>query len=709
MLAKITVKPGRIILNDGSTFLVTSADGAIDENQAEGLFVQDTRLISHYELTLNRHRLLLLASSNITHHSALYVYTNSELETLKGILPKNCLVVSQQRDLVNCMHEDIDITNWHEEQVMFQMVLSIRSDFADIFQVKSKQLLIRGHIETTWQDGKLTVQYHSGESFHRGLIITTNNASSPPHNANGRLVFDIALEPGESWHLGLNYTALVDGKEFKPPEVYSLDHTTEAGKERNAFIEKAMRIQSSNADVVACYQQALMDIGALQIKVEDKGNQLWMPAGGIPWFMTVFGRDSLIVSLQSLSVYHQFASATVVRLAQLQANKVDDWRDAQPGKMPHELRCGELAQLHVLPYTPYYGTVDATILWIITLAAAYSWNADAGMLDECQPSLKKALDWIDNYGDFDGDGFVEYLSRSQSGARNQGWKDSGKAIIYPNGELVDPPIALCEVQGEVYKAWKEAAELYERWGEKARATQLRQKANDLYQRFNERFWMESEEFYCLGLDSHKQQIRTITSNPGQLLWTGIVPEERAHKIAQRLFQADMWCGWGIRTLSSKNRGYNPISYQRGSVWPFDNSLIAYGLKKYGYFQEANQIAEGIFTAAKYFDGGRLPEVFGGIERRPNNFPVPYIDANIPQGWSSGAIFLFINAILGLEPDAVRQRLKVYPTLPDWLPDLELTNLTVRDAKVALRFWREGEQTRWEVTHIEGELQVEANG
>lgn len=705
MLPKVAVKPGRIVLNDGAVFLVTSADGSIDQNQAEGLFVQDTRLISYYELTLNRQRLSLLASSNITHHSALYVYTNSELETLRGKLPKNHLIVSQRRDLINGMHEDIEITNWHQTQVEFQMMLSIRSDFADIFKVKSHQLVPHGYIDTTWQEGKLTVDYHSGESFHRGLIITTNNASSPPHNANGRLVFDIALKPGESWHLCLNYTALANGNVFEPPKTCSTENITEAGKQRNGFIEKAMQIQSSNADIADCYQQALTDIGALQIKVEDEGRRLWMPAGGIPWFMTVFGRDSIIVSLQSLSIYHEFARATLVQLAQLQANKVDDWRDAQPGKMPHEFRGGELAQLHEIPYTPYYGTVDATILWIIALAATYRWNADTDMLNECRTPLKKALAWIDNYGDFDNDGFVEYLSRSPQGMRNQGWKDSGKAIVYPDGQLVDPPIALCEVQGEVYKAWKDAAELYELWGEKKQALQLRQKADDLYQRFNERFWMESKGFYCLGLDNHKQQICSITSNPGQLLWTGIVPEERARKIVERLFQADMWCGWGIRTLSSKNGGYNPISYQRGSVWPFDNSFIAAGMKKYGYYQEANQIAAGIFAAAKYFEDERLPEVFGGIERRPDNFPVPYLDANSPQGWSSGAIFLFINTILGLEPNAQQRQLRVCPTLPEWLPDLSLTNLTVREAKVALHFWREDEQTHWEVTDLEGELQV----
>lgn len=702
----VAVNPGKIILNDGAAFLVTAADGSIDENQPQGLFVKDTRLISYYELTLNRERLFLLASSNISHHSGLYIYTNSELRTLKGTLPKNSLLVSQRRDLVNCMHEDIDITNWHEEQVVVQMMLAIHSDFADIFQVKSNQLLTRGNIETKWEAGCLTVDYRS-ESFHRGLIVTTDNASSPAHNANGRLVFDVVLEPGQTWHICLNYTAVVDGKAIEPKNTCSTEHATEAGIRRDDFIDKAMQMQSSNADIADYYQQALVDIGALQIKVEDNGNQLWMPAAGIPWFMSLFGRDSIIVSLQTLPIYHEFARATLIQLAQLQANEVDDWRDAQPGKILHELRQGELSKLHKLPYTPYYGTVDATPLWIISLAEAYTWNANNDMLNECRTPLQKALDWIEKYGDFDNDGFVEYLSRSKDGTRNQGWKDSGKAIVYPDGKLVDPPIALCEVQGEVYKALKAAADIYQLWGETERAKELRSKADNLYQRFNDRFWMESEGFYCLGLDNHKQQIKSITSNPGQLLLSGIVPQERAQKIVERLFQADMWCGWGIRTLSSKNGGYNPISYQRGSVWPFDNSLIAAGMKKYGYHQEANRIAEGIFAAAKYFQRGRLPEVFWGIERRSDNFPVPYIDANSPQGWSSAAIFLFICTILGFEADAPQRRLRVCPTLPEWLPDLKLTNLTVRDAKVALRFWREGEQTRWEVTNLEGELQVEA--
>lgn len=701
MPTKVTVNPGQIVINDGSSFLVTASDGSIDDNLAQGFFVRDTRLISYYEISLNRYRLLLLASSIITHHSALYEFTNPELPTVNGMLPSGCLIVTIRRDIIGGMHEDIDITNHHSEAVEFQLMLAVRSDFADIFEVKAKQILTRGQTETTWKEGALTTDYRN-DHFHRGIITQPVGASSPASYANGRLFFDVVITPGQTWHTCVNFTALANGNVLSPQDTCTVPHETEAGKVRDNFLNTATKLQSSNAEITYYYQQALMDMGALRIKVEDKGDHFWMPAAGIPWFVAVFGRDSVTASLQTMAVYHEFARGTLVKLAQLQATEVDDWRDAQPGKMLHELRLDELTQLHKLPYTPYYGTVDTTILWIITLAEAYCWNADVGMLDECRVPLEKALTWIDKYGDFDGDGFVEYLTRSEKGLRNQGWKDSGDSMVYPDGSLVEPPIALCEVQGYVYDAWQRAAEIYEVWGQSDRAMTLRSKAEDLYQRFNERFWMEEEGFYCLGLDNKKQQIKSITSNPGHLLWSGIVPKERASKIVKRLFQPDMWCGWGVRTLSALNPAYNPISYQRGSVWPHDNSLIAAGLKRYGYHQEANRVAEGIFTAASYFEAGRMPELFGGIERRTDGFPVPYTDANIPQAWAAGSIFLLIRTILGLEADAPHRRLRVSPTLPEWLPDLELTNLSVGDATVGLRFWRDGEQTRWDST---GDCQV----
>jgi glycogen debranching enzyme len=713
MPTKVYVNSGQVTINDGSTFLVTDSEGLIDDNLAQGFFVHDTRLISYYEVSINRDRLILLASSPLNHHSALYQFKNAPLHTVNGLVPEGQLVVSIRRDIAGGMHEDIDITNYYHDRVEFQLMLAIRSDFADIFEVKAKQILARGETETTWKDGKLTTEYRN-QSFYRSLVAQPIHSSSQPRYANGRLFFDVVIEPGQTWHTCLNFIAVCSTKAgdlerevFEPQHTCQTLHNTEAKQISNDFIASATKLTSTNAAIAGYYQQALVDMGALRIKVNDNGHHFWMPAAGIPWFVAVFGRDSIVASLQTLAVQPGLARGTLVRLAQLQATEMDDWRDAQPGKMLHELRRDELTRLNQLPYTPYYGTIDTTILWITTLAETHRWTADSTLLNECRDPLEKALQWIEQYGDFDGDGFVEYQTRSSRGLRNQGWKDSGDSIVYPDGRMVDPPIALCEVQGYVYNAWNCAAEIYEIWGEADRAKNLRHKADELYHRFNERFWMEDEGFYCLGLDHQKQQIRSITSNPGHLLWSGIVPKDRVDRLVKRLFQPDLWCGWGIRTLSSQNPAYNPISYQLGSVWPHDNAAIATGLKQYGYHEEANRIAEGIFAAASYFEAGRMPELFGGIERQDDRFPVPYPDANIPQAWAAGSIFLLIRAMLGLQANAPQQELQVCPVLPEWFPDVELTNLKVGETTVSLRFWREDDQTHWQVKSVEGELKVQA--
>ncbi|KAM3098239.1 glycogen debranching N-terminal domain-containing protein [Phormidesmis sp. 146-12] len=704
MPAKVAVNAEQVVISDGSSFLVTARDGSIDDDRAQGFFVRDTRLISYYEISINRIPLQLLASSSISHRVAIYTFTNPALLTVDETLPQGRLIIAVRRDILGGMHEDVDITNHHHDRVNFQLMLTIRSDFADIFQVKGKRLLARGQVETVWRNHILTTMYQN-DTFRRGIIVAPDGDGTLPHYANGRLFFDITLDPGKTWHTCVNFTALVDGEVLEPMHTSADITVTKAGQIMANFVDTATQAQSSNVEVMATYQQALMDMGALRIEVEDNGQTFWMPAAGIPWFVAVFGRDSIIASLQTMAVNYEFGRGTLVKLAQLQATQSDDWRDAQPGKILHEIRQGELAHLHEVPHTPYYGTVEATILWIITLAEAYCWNADLKLLETCRVPLERALAWIDRDGDFDGDGFVEYLTRSKNGLRNQGWKDSGDSIVDSEGCQVDPPIALCEVQGYVYDAWQRAAKIYDIWGDCDRAKTLRQKAKDLYQRFNDRFWMEEEGFYCLGLDSQKQQIRSITSNPGHLLWSGIVPPDRARRLVARLFQPDLWCGWGIRTLSEQNPAYNPISYQLGSVWPHDNSIIAAGLKRYGYDLEANRIAEATFAAASYFESGRMPELFAGIKRTPERFPVPYPDANIPQAWAAGSIFLLIRTLLGLSADAPNHQLRVQPVLPEWLPDLTLNHLVVGTAKVNLRFWRVGDQTRWEVNHLDGRLDV----
>ena len=707
MSVKISLVTGQITINDGGSFLLTAADGSIDDRRAQGFFVRDTRLISHYEISVDRQLLTPLTSSNITHRVARYEFTNPELLTTTGIVPAKKILISVRRDILGGMHEDIDLVNHHQARVELQLMLDIRSDFVDLSRIKAKRLITQGRMETIWENDALTNTYRNG-SFTRGIRIHPEGASSPPRYSNGRLVFDIALDPGCTWHTCIDFIALVDGEELVPKHLDAAIEVTPAGEEMANYLELATQLHSSNRQVEQTYQQALTDLAALRIPV-DGGNTVWIPAAGIPWFVAVFGRDPLIASLQTMSVAPNLAQGTLRKLAQLQATETNDWQDAQPGKILHELRLGELAQLHQIPAAPYYGSIDTTLLWIITLAETYRWTGDRGLLDDCDAPLTRALNWIDESGDFDGDGFVEYCSRSKDGIQNQGWKDSGDAIRAIDGTIVNAPIALCETQGQVYDAWRRAADLYDIRGQPERAQVLRQKADALSERFNTRFWMEDEGFYCLGLDGNKQQIRSIASNAGQLLWSGIVPPDRAKRLVQRLFQPDLWCGWGIRTLSAKHPAYDPIGYHTGSVWAHDNSFIAAGLKRYGYHAETNRIAEGIFAAASMFQSNQMPELFGGIERLPENFPVPYVDANIPQAWAAGAMPWLISSMLGLEADAPNRRLQIQPVLPDWLPDLHLTHLNVGDATVDLRFWSEGERTRWEITHLKGKLDIREHG
>jgi len=702
-MPNVAVVTGQITINDGGSFLLTAADGSIDDRRAQGLFVRDTRLISYYEISIDREPLIPIASSAITHRVARYEFTNPELVTATEIVPAKKLLITVRRDIIGGMHEDIDITNHHQECVEVQLMLAIRSDFVDVFRVKAQKLVTDGRMETTWSDGILTNKYCNG-SFTRSLRIRPEGASSPPRYSNGRLVFDIVLDPGKTWHTCINFIALVDGEVLEPKHTDAAIDVTPAGKEMANFLKVATHLHSSNRAVEQTYHQALVDLAALRIPVDD-GTPVWIPAAGIPWFVAVFGRDPLIASLQTMAIAPGLAKGTLLKLAEFQATDQDDWRDAEPGKILHELRRGELAQLGKIPSEPYYGAIDTTMLWIITLSETYRWTGDRSLLDNCYEPLDKALTWIEQYGDFDGDGFVEYCSRSKDGIQNQGWKDSGDAIRDAAGKIVNAPIALCETQGQVYDAWRRAADLYDVLDEPDRAQVLRQKADALYQQFNDRFWMADEGFYCLGLDSNKEQIRAIASNAGQLLWSGIVPTKRAKQMAQRLFQDDLWCGWGIRTLSAKNPAYDPIGYHTGSVWAHDNSFIAAGFKRYGYHTEANRIAEGIFAAASLFQSHQMPELFGGIERQSENFPVPYIDANVPQAWAAGAMLWLIGSILGLEADAPNRQLFIQPVLPTWLPDVQLTNVAVGDATIDLRFWLEDEQTKWCVMRQAGELTV----
>jgi glycogen debranching enzyme len=449
--------------------------------------------------------------------------------------------------------------------------------------------------------------------------------------------------------------------------------------------------------------RALLDLRLLQTRIDG----LTFYAAGTPWFVTLFGRDSVITALQTLAFDPGVAEQTLRLLAKNQGRKYDDWRDEEPGKILHELRIGELARLGLVPHTPYYGTVDATPLFVILVARHAAWTGSPALFEELRESVDAALGWIQANESRYGHGYVTYQGRSPVSLDNQGWKDSGDAIVNADGSPAAPPIALAEVQGYVYQAKREIAELYEHVGEGRRADRLQREAEELRARFNRDFWIPRNRFYALALQGDGMPCSVVTSNPGQALWSGIVDMERAGHIVERLMARDMFSGWGVRTLSDREKAYNPLGYHIGTVWPHDNALIAAGCRRYGFDQAACTIASGLFEAAVRFNGCRLPELFAGVSRKGDEMPLYYPDANPPQAWAAGSIPFLLETMLGFVPEGLDHRLRIVrPVLPDLWDGLDVRNLRIGAAEVDLRFTKSlQDRVETEVLRVEGPVQI----
>ena len=709
MPQEISVGTPLLTINDGTTFMVTDLDGQIAADSELGVFAYDTRFVSYYAISADGNPWARLSSATTTHYTSRAYLICDGFETEAGAIPSGTVGLIITRTIDEGIHEDLDVTNYGLTPVKFNLEIALRSDFADIFEVKSHKFVRRGRIVTEWDDRQQTLRTsYSNRDFERVFAYRLSDSGSPPVYANGRITFPILLGSGASWRSCCEYIFGIQGRMRRPLRCY--DHAsrnTRVDELEHQWMAQATALTSANEDVYRLYRQSVEDIGALRLHDHDYAPDVWMPAAGVPWFVTIFGRDSLIVSLQNMLVHPGFARGALKKLAELQATERDDWRDAQPGKIPHEIRFGELAHLNLIPHTPYYGTADATALYLIVLHEAWKWLGDRDLLREFRNTALRCLEWIDQSGDLDGDEFQEYQTRSAQGYENMGWKDAGDAVVHPDGTLVQGPKALCELQGYTFDAWMRSAELFDVLGEPERAATLRAKAARLQTRFEDRFWCEDIGSYAFALDRDKQPVKTIASNPGHCLWSGMIRPDRARRVVQRLLRPDMWSGWGIRTLSALNPAYNPFSYQCGSVWPHDNSLIALGFKRYGFAAEVARIARDISEAASYFASYRLPELYAGVQREGGTFPVQYPGANVPQAWASGANFQLLQAVLGIHADAPSKRLYVDPELPPWLPDVTLHGLRVGEAKVDLTFFREGERTRWDAKVLTGVIEVQA--
>jgi glycogen debranching enzyme len=705
MPLEVRIGPPQISIHQGQTVLVSEESGQINWPSAKGLYFFDTRVVSSWAIYANGEPWDLLNGGPISYYASRIFLTNRALRTEDGVIPEHTLGLTIGRCISGGMHEDLDITNDSKGPVKFQLEIALRCDFADIFEVKSQSIVRRGRITTEWLEARqrLRTAYRNGD-FSREVAISVARSSAKAVYANGRLSFEVALEPGKSWHCCLNYTLTDGDRSFPPPkECIAQSHKSPHAETMADWLRNVAKIETENEEFYRLFRQALEDMAALRLPIAGTDHLVFLPAAGLPWFIAPFGRDSLIVSLQNTLIYPEFARGALEILGSLQAKEIDDYRDAEPGKILHEMRYGELAHFKLIPHTPYYGTADATPLYLITLHAAWRATGDRALLERHLETAERCLSWIDDYGDRDGDGFQEYETRSPVGYENLSWKDSADCVVYPDGSLVKGPKALCELQGYVYNAWIRMAEVFDALAKPDRAKALRAKAGALFERFNEAFWDEELGFYAFALDGDKKKALTVASNPGHCLWCGIVPEERAKKVVERLMAPDMWTGWGVRTLSARNPAFNPYNYQTGSVWPHDNAIIALGFKTYGFSAEAARIAHDISIAASRFPFHRLPELYTAFERDPTNFPVQYLGANVPQAWAAGSVFMLTQALLGFFPDAPRNRLYVDPALPEWLPNLTARDLRVGKHKIDIRFWREGEETLFEVTKGDPQL------
>lgn len=695
-----------LAVKEGELFLYSNKRGdlASRRNFGLGLYYKDTRFLSHFSMTISGRDPVLLSSSSERAYMSHVDLTNPDLYEW-GVLavPQQTLNIRRVRAISGRLYERIRVKNYNSHPVDLDMEFSFAADFEDMFEVRGMIAEEGGETEEPEISPRAIVFRRLGrDGVRRSTTVEFENEPARVDENDGTVTasFRMHLGPYQTRGISLTVEPSVDDVHVEPREFDAAIHDLRRSYED--WERNSTQVITDNEVFNVLLARSLKDLRALYTTM-DSGSVL---AAGIPWYVATFGRDSLLASHQMLMIDPHIAREALALLARHQGTKDDPWRDEEPGKILHELREGELARSGEVPHTPYFGSVDSTPLFLMLLAQYFRWTGDLEFVESLLGNAEAALRWIDEYGDMDGDGFVEFHTRSPKGIRNQGWKDSYDSISHADGTMAQPPIALVEVQGYVYMAKERMADVFEALGKPQRAAGLRAQAAELKRKFNEAFWMEEENFFAGALDRDKRQVGSIVSNPGHALYSGIVDDDKAQAVARRLLAPDMFSGWGIRTLSKSAAAYNPMSYHNGSVWPHDNALIAAGLKRYGFVRGTNRVATALFDASTYADYMRLPELFCGFTRRSPNRPVSYPVACSPQAWAAGAPFLMLQSILGISARAHENLLTVNkPQLPPWLGTVELRNLRVGPSRLSLVFRREGEITSFSLLSREGDVRV----
>lgn len=662
-------KGSDLIILDGCTFFYSGENGDVEARDKEGLFYQDVRHLSRWVVRLNGEELDPLTSRRVDYYSARVVSKPTGDEG-------DAAPVSVRRDrfVTEGTHEDIVLENLTSKTQSVVLELAYASDFADVMEAQEGgNGKGREWHETTSRSVTL---WNDRDGYRRGTRLSFNRNGSI---AKDKATFRMDLRPHGTWQLSVQITPFVDGKP-RPPMLGSGSfhkHASKMPMGLDEWLEDAPYLDAEKPVFGRTYRQSLLDLAALRVRPDDVTIKWAMPGGGLPWFMTMFGRDSLIASFQTMPYHQELAQAALEGLAEMQAQEWDNFRDAEPGKIMHELRRGTLAKLGRIPHSPYYGTHDATMLWLIVLDEYEQWTGDTKFVQRMEKHARAALAWIEGPGDLDGDGFLEYRKRSDSDKAldNHCWKDSQNSILFADGRRAVPPIATCELQGYAYDARLRTARLMrEVWDDEETAARLEHDAAELKKRFNEAFWVKGRGHYALALDGEKDQVDSMTSNTGHLLWSGIVDDARAAGVVRRLMRKDMFTGWGVRSMSSEDAGYNPLEYHNGTVWPHDTAICAEGMRRYGFYDEAGRVCRALLEATEKFSN-QLPEVFAGFQRDDSDVPVEYPDALKPQSWAAGAPLLVIRTLLGL--DVVDGKLVSRPRVPKDVGKIALKHVGFR--------------------------------
>lgn len=705
---------------------ITGANGFIAPGERHGLLVYQTRTISKYRYLIHGEEPRPAGLSSVRENSWLGYYTAPVKPGGNAI--QDTIELRLGRFAGHGLHEEIDLVNHSQGETRFTLQLELDADFADQSEIGGEHRSAPGSLRCEWRKRgaawELNFDFHAehgyehqGEQgvaqFHMELAVRIEHAGSEPSYSDGCISFEIELKPHQAWHACIDIIPTVEGRELQP--AYPCDAFARGGvfdREREKFLTtgatyfSAPQSESLSSVVIRTITRASRDLAALRLH-DLQHNSGWVPAAGTPEYLALFGRDALCASWQGSMLTTDMLTGALEVLGSLEGARTNDWRDEDPGKVLHQESTALVDRLNFTPFARYYGSLTSSGIYPFALAALWQWTGDKDVVRKFLDPALKAIRWRDEKGDLDGDGFCEYLTRSEGGLQNQGWKDSGDAMVHADGSQAKPPIAPCEEQGFTYLMKLRMAEMLWWIGEKDAARRFFRQARELKKRFNDRFWMPDERFFAMGLDRDKRPIRSISSNGGHVLETAIADAALAQAAADRLMESDLFNGWGVRTLSERHPAYNPFSYQRGAVWPAENGLFALGMLRYGLHHYAARICQAQFEAAALFEHNRLPELFAGQGRDAEHpFPGVYANANSPQAWSAAGVFCLLYSLLGIFPYAPLDTLFVDPHLPAWLPEITIENLRIGTALVSIRFRREkGGTSGYSVLDLRGRLHV----